>query len=139
FAGLKDLPFERGVSLILIGRKGHSGDAVIGLATELALQDIIAKAGNMSARATMIVIGEIELRWLECLPVVIEALGVGADEFIDALLRIGESNDVAFLAEGLHDLPLVVVGVLELDKDDKGVGFADQRPDFPAAAQDLAR
>ena len=51
-------------------------------------EHIVAEFSNVSARATVIGIAEINLSGIESIPEMVKPFGIGSDEIEDALLRI---------------------------------------------------
>src|ERR1700730_17753517 len=69
----------------------------------------------------MIVGTEIHLGWGECLAEVVQPFGIGADEIVNSLVRIGECNQSAELPQSPHHSPLFRVGVLKFIQDYEGI------------------
>jgi hypothetical protein len=112
-------------------------NSLVGFASKLRGQNVVAKLRNVSAGAAIVFITQVEFRRVEFLPVVIDALRVSADKLIDALFRVGKRDDFASFSKRLYDRPLVDIRVLELVKNYKGIRLAGQFPDLSTSMQDL--
>ena len=112
--------------------------ADIRLLTERPRQNVVAEHRDLGSGAAVIVGAEVYIVRRKDGAKLVEASGVSTNPVVNALLRVGESNQPARLPKALHDTPLRPVGVLEFVEDDERVHRGDETANAFAAVEKIA-